>query len=172
MNKESPRATVCVSVGQTAYKRQLAYQRLGIDPNDVQLLPFLRDEFRRIARLINRGLHENDPSASPTRPLDCLRCSEDPEARRVLDVYLSVPESYRRLLPAEAFCKAAGVSPWKVLESIAVVAVRQGAMVSAVIAAVRHPSVVQKTINRALQDDGFRECKMLHKAMGFLPARA
>jgi hypothetical protein len=28
--------------GQTAYKRQLAYAELGIDPRDVQHLPFLR----------------------------------------------------------------------------------------------------------------------------------
>ena len=49
-------------------------------------------------------------------PFDYLRSSEDPDARKVVDVYLSVPESYRRLLPAEAFCRAAGVSPERVLE--------------------------------------------------------
>ena len=88
-----------------------------------------------------------------------------------MDVYLSVPESYRRLLPVEAFCLAAGVSPWRVLEGITVVAVRQGAQASAILAAVVHPSVVEKTVERALQDDGTKERMMLHKAVGFLPTR-
>jgi integrase len=50
------------------------------------------------------------------RPLELLLSSEDPEARKVADAYLSVPESYRKLLPLEAYCKAACVSPWRVLE--------------------------------------------------------
>lgn len=85
---------------------------------------------------------------------------------------MSVPESYRRLLPPEAFCHAAGVSPWRVLEIIAGVAVRQGAQASAIIAAIAHPRVVEKTIDMALQDDGTRERMMLHKAVGFLPSGA
>jgi hypothetical protein len=64
----------------------------------------------------------------------------DPEARKVLAVYLSVPASYRKLLHAEAFCHAAGVSPYRVLELITVVAVRQGAPASAIVAAVMHRS--------------------------------
>ena len=86
-----------------------------------------------------------------------------------MKVYLSVPASYRRLLPVEAFCHAAGVSPWRILEAVTVVAVRQGAQASAVLAALVHPRVVEKTIERALQDDGTKERMMLHKAVGFLP---
>jgi hypothetical protein len=155
------------STGQTAYKRRLAYAHLGIDPKDVECFPFLRTELRRIARQI-RGA-DNNPS--PIRPLDHLRSSDDPEAHKVLDAYLSVPESYRKLLPVEAFCHAAGVSPQRILEAITVVAVRQGAAASAIIAAIVHPRVVQKTVDRALQDDGFRERGMLHRAFGFLPMR-
>jgi hypothetical protein len=154
--------------GQTAYKRKLAYAQLGIDPKDVQHVPFLRAELRRIARVIRGVDMSNRPSPS-VRPLDLLRSSDDPEARKVADVYSSVPESYRRLLPAEAFCHAAGVSPWRVLEVIAAVGVREGAQASAVVAAVMHPRVVQATIERALQADGTKERMMLHKAMGFIP---
>jgi hypothetical protein len=50
--------------GQTTYKRQLAYAALGIDPRDVQHLPFLRNEFRRIARII-RGVDKHDPPSPP-----------------------------------------------------------------------------------------------------------
>jgi hypothetical protein len=153
------------STGQTDYKRRLAYAHLGIDPKDVECFPFLRAELRRIARHINAN------NSSPVRPLDYLRSSEDPEARKVLDRYLSVPESYRRLLPAEAFCHAAEVSPQRILEAITVAAVRQGVAASAIIAAVVHPRVVQKTVERALQDDGTRERGMLHRHVGFLPMR-
>jgi len=69
----------------------------------------------------------------------------------------------------EDFCHAAGVSPWQVLEIITVVVVRQRTQVSAMVASLMHPRVVQKTIERALQDDGIRERTMLLKAVGFLP---
>jgi hypothetical protein len=154
--------------GETAYKRQLAYERLGIDSKDVQYVPFFATQLRRIARRINHHAGRNDQSTSRFHALDYLRFSEDPEAQKVVDAYFSVPQSYRRLLPPEAFCHAASVSPWRVLEIITGVAVRQTAQASALIAAIAHPSVVGKTIEMALQDDGTRERMMLHKAVGFL----
>jgi hypothetical protein len=155
--------------GETAYKRELAYERLGIDSKDVQCVPFFATQLRRIARRVNHPANRDETSTSPGRALDFLRFSEDPEARKVVDAYFSVPESYRRLLPPEAFCHAAGVSPWRVLEIIAGAAVRQGAQASAILAAIVHPRVVEKTIERALQDGGWRDCIVLHKAVGFLP---
>jgi hypothetical protein len=59
------------------------------------------------------------PDARLIRPFDCLQASDHPDANRVSRVYRSVPESYRRLLPPEAFCFAAGVSEGRVLELIA-----------------------------------------------------
>jgi hypothetical protein len=154
--------------GQTAYKRQLAYEHLGIDPKDVKCAPFFRKQLRRIAHCVNYGVNSTALTLLPLRPLEYLRYSEDPEARKVSDAYLSVPETYRRLLPPEAFCHAAGVSPWRALEIITGVAVRQGAWASAVLAAIAHPRLVERTIERALQDGGVREVMMLHKAVGFL----
>ena len=157
---------VTTETGQTAYKRELAYRHLGIDPKDVQYVPFLASQLRRIARTVC-GADKHGPPATPVRALDYLESSEDPEARRVVDVYLSVPVSYRRLLPPEAFCHAAGVSPWRVLEIITLVTVRQAAQASAIVAAVMHPRVVEKTVERALQAGGTRERMMLHRAVGF-----
>jgi hypothetical protein len=158
-----------IGTGQTAYKRELAYRCLGINPKDVQCVPFLATQLRRIARTV-RGVDTDDPSSAPVRPLEYLRSSEDPDARKVLDAYDSVPESYRRLLRPEDFCHAAGISPWRVLEIITVVAVRQGVQSSALLASMLSPRVVEKTVERALQDDGIRERTMLLKATGFLPA--
>ncbi len=160
-----------METGQTAYKRQLGYQSLGVNPKDVQCVPFLANQLRRIARAV-RGAGTDDPAAAPVRPLEYLRNCEDPEARKVLEAYEKVPESYRRLLRPEDFCHAAGVSPWRVLECITVVAVREGTQSSAIVASILVPRVVAKTVERALQDDGIRERTMLLKATGFLPARS
>lgn len=174
LNTRTPRAKLSVrrGDGQTAYKRDLAYRYLRVSPEEVQRVPFFAADLRRIARRVNHKSNRGDQLTSPLRAFDYLRSSEDPEARKVLDAYFLVPESYRRLLPPEVFCHAAGVSPWRVLEIIAAVAVRQGAQASAVIAAIAHPRVVEKTIERALQDDGWRDSAMLHKAVGFLRTSA
>jgi hypothetical protein len=157
-----------METGQTAYKRKLAYRRLGINPKDVQCIPFLAAQLRRIARTA-RCVDTHNPDAPPCRPLDYLRFSEDPEARKVLEVYDSVPESYRRLLRPEDFCHAAGVSPWRVLEIITVVAVRNAGQACAIVSSILQPRVVAKIVERALQDDGMKECVLLSKATGFLP---
>jgi hypothetical protein len=166
---KTPRPTVRTCVDQTDYKRELAYKRLGINPKDVQCVPFLATQLRRIARAV-RGADKHGPPAEPVRALDLLQGSEDPEARKVADAYLSVPESYRRLLPPEAFCHAAGVSPWRVLEIITVVAVREAGQGAAIIGSLLYPRVVAKTVERALQDDGIRERMMLLKATRFFSA--
>lgn len=170
-DKKSCRPIVRTSAGQTDYKRELAYQHLGINQEDVECFPFFAADLRRIARAV-RGADKDGPPTAPVRALDFLEYSEDPDARRVLEVYRSVPESYRRLLRPEDFCHAAGVSPRRVLECITVVGVRQAALGSAFVAAVLHPRVVVKTVEMALQDDGTKERMMLHKATGFLSSGA
>jgi len=64
-----------------------------------------------------------------------------------------------KLLHAEAFCHAAGVSPYRVLELITVVAVRQGAPASAIVAAVTCTAVRiqrQASANRDKQTGRYR----------------
>jgi hypothetical protein len=166
-DKKAPPPTVRTCIGQTDYKRELAYQRLGINPKDVQCIPFFATQLRRIARTV-RGADKHRSHTTPVRALDFLEYSEDPEARKVLEVYRSVPESYRRLLRPEDFCHAAGVSPWRTLEIIAGVVVRHEAQASAVIAALVRPRVVMKTVEMALRDEGIRDRVVFHKATGFM----
>ena len=167
MNRRNAVSSIARGHGQTAYKRSLAYARLGIDPKDVEPVPFFSANLLRLSRVVNRGRNKQEA----LRPLEYLQYCEDPDARKVHEAYLSVPESYRRLLPEEAFCRAAGVSPYRVLELVAGAAVRMGALASTVVAAVMHPHVLVKTIDRALQDDGVRERVLLHRASGFLSGR-
>jgi hypothetical protein len=154
-------------VPQTTYKRVLAYEHLGIDPASVPCIPFFRAILKRIARLLNHPRIKREAQGRPIRPFDCLQGSADTDACKVSRMYRSVPESYRRLLPPEAFCIAAGVSPSCVLELIAGGAARQTGQASAIIAALWHPQVVAKTIERALQNDGTQERAMLLRACGF-----
>ena len=85
MNEDKKtRPIVRTSAGQTDYKRELAYRRLGMNPKEVQCVPFLAAQLRRIARIV-RGVDKDSPPTAPVRALDFLECSEDPEARKVLE---------------------------------------------------------------------------------------
>jgi hypothetical protein len=148
---------VCRGEGQTDYKRALAYQLLGIDEKNVQLIPYFETQLRKIAR-----------ASHVSCALALLAESDDPNAIKVHSAYLSVPESYRRLLPAEAYCHAAGVSPMVVLDAVALAAIRGGVTAAALVAAINGPRVVQKTIEIALTDEGVRERIAFHKASGWI----
>jgi hypothetical protein len=155
--------------GQTVYKRFLAYQYLGIEPEKVERVPFFRTDLIRMRRLVSPPRDADKLACAPVGLLDSLQLSDDPEGRKVLSAYLSVPASYRRLLPPEAFCQAAGVSPWKVLQIIAGVEVWRGAQASAIMARMMLPGVVKKTIERAHKENGFKERELLFRATGLLP---
>jgi hypothetical protein len=102
---------VCRGEGQTAYKCALGYQRLGVDPKNLQRVPLFAMQLKNIARAV-RG------AVGITHAFDLLLGSEDADARKVSDAYHSVPASYRRLLAPEAFCLAAGVPPNRVLDDL------------------------------------------------------
>ena len=151
----------------TQYRRELAWRALGINSADVQRIPYFETQLRKIARIAHVA-DGYSPSRAPAPALALLEASAEPEAIKVRKAYLSIPPSYRRLLPPEAFCHAAGVSPWAVLDAITVATVRRGAMASAIVAAVNQPRVVQKTIDIALTDEGVRERIAFHKASGWI----
>jgi hypothetical protein len=94
-NRQTSGSKVPTETGQTAYKRELAYRRLGINQKDVQCVPFLAFQLRRIARTV-RGDSTDDPAVMPIRPLEYLRSSEDPEGRKALEAYHSLPEFLER----------------------------------------------------------------------------
>jgi hypothetical protein len=52
---------------------------------------------------------------------------------------------------------------------IALVLLQNGGRLTSIRAAVEQGRVLGKTVERALQDDGWRERLMIHKATGFLP---
>jgi hypothetical protein len=154
--------------GQTGYKRALGYQHLGIRPQDVECFPFFPANLRRIGRLLNQGRAKDAPLV---HPFDVLQSSEHEEARRLWSVYDKVPASFRRLMRPEAFCLAARVDPARVVGWITEVAVRQGAQASAILSAVWTPRLVQKSIERGLQNGGVKDRQTMFRAVGLIPPR-
>jgi hypothetical protein len=98
-----------------------------------------------------------------------LSSDDHADARKVLLAYHSIPHYCRDVLPIEAFCVAAKVSPLSILGILVGSIVRMGAAARTVIAMVNQPRVVQKSVEMALTDDGIADRELLAKATGFLP---
>ena len=141
-----------------------AYRHLDIDRTLVSKLPRITPQLGQVNKMLDKlGLN------LPHDPYFYLSASEHPDARAILDARNSLPRYMANLLPIEAFCCKAGISPPRVLEMITVVAMRMGAQASTMLAALSHPEVVKRTIESALTDAGADERAILHKATGFLP---
>ena len=142
-----------------------AYALLGVPEDLVFHAPQIASQLGMIAKTLE---HKN----LPTDPFYYLRASGLSDANKVIDAYFSISKSYARLLPLEAFCVKAGVSPLRVVEIIILTAIRMGTQASAFLAHVSSPDIVQATIEDALNgSDKVRIAaqSMLHKATGFLP---
>lgn len=144
-----------------------AYDKLGITHDAVLRQRSIRHELRRMmaatADMIN----------APTDPYYYLSISDDPDARRILDVYYTISEWQRRSISIEAYCLAAGVSTTRCLAVVAAAMVQSGADAQRVVAAVAMPAVVTEVIKRALdgdRDDCTENATLLAKATGFLPS--
>lgn len=146
--------------------KEASYAIIGVAKQDVdrqpQITPHLRQIMATIARMTG---------AKTQTPWYFLRCSDAPEAQKVLEEYYNekLTKGQRGVLPIEAFCLAAKVSPLRILEIIGGTAVRLSAQESMMISALNHPRVVEKTVKMALTDEGTYDRNVLHRAIGFLP---
>lgn len=143
-------------------RREKAYAALAIDRTLLHELTPISSQLRMLgSKLKKRNL--------PSSPYYYLKCTEAPEARRVVELYYGVAKRSRDLIPIEAYCLAASVHPLTLLNIIVTACSRVSAQTSQMLAAITHPQVVEKTIERALTDDGYDDRVILHKATGFLP---
>jgi len=171
---------------ETATLRNRAYFELHVTPEQVAMAPQITPQLRAITRTLKRaGQHKivrKDEAveiqhAAPYGPgLDIavswphyLSSSDHADAKKVLLTYHGLHIYLRKVIPIEAFCVAAGVSPLTILGILTGEIVRMGAQASTIIAAVNHPRVVQKSVEMALTDDGLADRTLLAKATGFLP---
>src|SRR5215472_9876192 len=141
------------------YNRLL--RKLKVDLSSLDSLPQISHYVTRQLRLPREQV------------INLLRMSSEPEVLKWLSIYDSpaIPEDVRVELPYEVYCAASTTSPLRLLELLAAQIVRSGAQHSAIRAALRHPEVVDATIESALipGPDGRADRDTLHKAVGFLP---
>lgn len=149
---------------------EYALAKLGIQTADVWSKPRITphiDELRLILQNISYTSGEN--LNLPESIFDVLETSDDPDARKVLEKYYSIPITLRNGLQIEAFCVAAGVPTLRVLELIVGAIVHMNHRLSEAIANVASPAVVRKTVEMALLPEGSKDRELIHKATGFIP---
>lgn len=143
-------------------RRNIAYEKLGIDRTLVRTLPPISSQLHMVAKKLRRR-------NLPASPFYYLKCAPGEQARRIVDLYYSLPKNQRDLPPIEAYCLAVGADSTEILELITRTVAKITRQTSAILAAVNHPAIVEKTVEMALTDDGIEDRRDLHKATGFLP---
>jgi hypothetical protein len=100
-----------------------------------------------------------------------LRMSTSPEARKVIEVHDSLPVRTAEMISIEFLCAAAGVPTPQALALIVQEASAQSALEAHMIATAKLPSVVEKTVQVALQSgkEGQAARKMILDHAQFLP---
>jgi hypothetical protein len=94
----------------------------------------------------------------------------DPRIAQFLDTWDALDPSERQDMGMiDAVREQVGLAPVDLLRIVANVACRIAMYEAQIIAAVSHPFVVGKTVERAMTDEGIADRIALHKATGFLP---
>jgi len=132
-----------------------AYDRLEITPEQVAASP-------RIDQLLAAV-------GSRTKIFDYLAASEEPEARVVFNLRSRLTRSQQLNVPLEAYAVAAKLSTKKLFGLIMQEVMDNSTKISAMLAKIHHPEVVQTSIKQAKKPSGIKDREMLHKAVGFLP---
>ena len=102
--------------------------------------------------------------------LEYLRASDRPEAREILELWVSTSTTYRRVLPFEAFCVAAGVKPMDMFVIVAMQICFEGGDAEKALASITRGDAVDGWLERARTPGGWRERRMLAQQIGFVPA--
>jgi hypothetical protein len=94
----------------------------------------------------------------------------DPRVAQFLEAWDALDPSERHASgTADAVRQQVGLKIVELLRIVAEMTYRIAMYKSQISAAMSHPEVVAKTVERALTDDGIADRMMLHKATGFLP---
>ena len=103
--------------------------------------------------------------------INLLAGSPLPAARAFIETWKQISKKDWDVLPFEAVCVKACVSPVEMLGVIVKSATYIAAQKSALKAILAHPEVVDATIDNAKKELGFMDRKMLHEAVGFLATK-
>jgi hypothetical protein len=168
------------NIANVSIIRSHALAKLGITPEQLAAAPQITPQLRMIQQRLRRdGRPRVTRDVIPYGPGGdiliswpyYLASSDSPDAKKVMAKYHIVGSVARgdKVLPIEAYCVSAGVSPSTIFELLVAACVRFGAQACTIIAAVNHPRVVEKSVEMALTDEGIEDRMLLGKATGFLP---
>ena len=102
--------------------------------------------------------------------IEILRGSADAKARQFIIFFDQQPTKTRRSdIPVEAFCVAAKLCPNEMFALAVAEARQQSARVSSMLAALKQPAVVSRSINEALTPGGVEDRMAQLRHSGFLP---
>lgn len=134
-----------------------AYERLGVSKEEVSKQPV-------ITSVLKSSLAKGTDSA-----IEYLRGSHESDSRKFLDVYDSIPNSVRIILPIEAFCIASGLTTRRVLELITGACFEQSANVAELISKAAKPKLVGVAVKAALKQKNFEDRKLILQHEGYAP---
>lgn len=103
------------------------------------------------------------------KAFEFLSFSEEGEVRTIFQLRARLTKSQKRDVPLEAYAIAAGMSPKRLFGFISQELMDQSMKMSAMIARLAHPELVQDSIKFASKPAGIKDREMIHKAVGFLP---
>lgn len=126
------------------FRREEAYKRLGISPDDVAKVP----KISHILKKIKGG----NPEA-----IELLRHSQDKDAKEFFRVYEDLPSYLSALLPIEAFCFAAGVDTRAICKLIFNEALDQSNQAARMLTAANLEDLVQTAIDVGKQPLGQKD---------------
>ena len=93
----------------------------------------------------------------------------DPQIQTFVEVWQQCSGKHRKELNLDAICAAKGLDPFRIFGSMAEAAMRSGYHLGAILAALSHPAVVEKSIQVALTTDGVKDREMQLRHANFLP---
>ena len=93
----------------------------------------------------------------------------DPVIQPIVEEWHRCTAGGKKAFDVDQVCELKGVDPFRMLGSVFEAAARSGHHIGALLAAVTHPAIVEKTIQRALTNEGTDEREMLLKHANFLP---
>ena len=130
--------------------------RLEVTPEDLDNCPKIEHLFKGIG--------------GRQQVFEYLSGSEEPDARKILDLRKRLSGKQIAAVPFEAYCLAAGISPKKMFGIVAAEVLDQEAKAKQIMVAAKHTQVVEATIESALDPEfGSADRRMMHQATGFVP---
>ena len=164
---KSKRPSIPKTLGKPRLDRiSEAYERLGVSKDEVAKQPVITSTLT-VLDPITKGKQSSIRGVD--KAIEFLRGSHEADARKFLDVYDSIPNSTRIVLPIEAFAVASGLSTKRVLELVTGACFEQSANVAELISRSARPKLVGVAVKQALKSKNFDERKLVLQHEGYAP---